>query len=333
MKVYKILLLILMNSNLFAQDWANATKTLDVFIIRKVYFHSPDTGFAVIFTFKNETSGLYETMDGGQNWLPRLTYNTHELFPNNSPVITKNGYVLYNYGQPGDSMIYYHRDSSRYDTFTRQFPSHNNNFSLSKNLVFISSRQNAKTYKIDLVSHKSKKVLDRVLDKKHDPSINTVNDSILYTPGYSTIDDYFMLKSTDYGNNWKRIAYQSPAGLEQFFSHFIAPDTAVGYSRRNPYIYWTYNEGQSWDSIAHGIDFGSHIDDVKFADKDTGYAIVDARRLFKTCNGGKTWKETFYFDCNQNYIGLIDAQNLYCYSTANNQGCISKTRNGGGSFC
>ncbi len=103
-------------------------------------------------------------------------------------------------------------------------------------------------------------------------------------------DSAYILKTTNGGANWQI----KNRGLYSFFAiQFITP--TVGYAcggNGNGLVFKTTNQGEDWVTINP---FGSGVNsfqDVKFANKDTGWVCSSSSiggGIFKTTNGGSNW--------------------------------------------
>ncbi len=74
------------------------------------------------------------------------------------------------------------------------------------------------------------------------------------------------------------------------------------------HMYHTTNAGKTWEKITFELDDVWNITKLMFLDSKTGY-FISRGRLFKTTDGGNTWKYTFGDDIHVNSYCFIDRMN------------------------
>ena len=135
--------------------------------------------------------------------------------------------------------------------------------------------------------------------------------------------EYF--ESKDNGLSWDKVTLPVKYNFEM-----LSPDTFYTASRSK--VYWSYNAGQTWDSLGHNIP-AKRVSDIWFANTDTGFAIMDAKYLYKTVNGGLKWHLAFTFNCTTSFIDPWDENYILFHSIAQAESnkdklCIYRTTNG-----
>jgi hypothetical protein len=135
--------------------------------------------------------------------------------------------------------------------------------------------------------------------------------------------EYF--ESKDNGLSWKKVTLPVKYNFEM-----LSPDTFYTASRSK--VYWSYNAGQTWDSLSHNMP-AKRVSDIWFANVDTGFAIMDGKRLYKTIDGGFKWDLAYLFDCSTFYIDPWDENYILFHSInqaeSNKENlCIYRTTNG-----
>lgn len=135
--------------------------------------------------------------------------------------------------------------------------------------------------------------------------------------------EYF--ESSDNGLSWKKVTLPVKYNFEM-----LSPDTFYTASRSK--VYWSYNAGQTWDSVSHNMP-ANRVSDIWFANPDTGFAIMDAKHLYKTIDGGLKWNLAFSFDCRTSFIDPWDENYILFHSIQQAESnkdklCIYRTTNG-----
>ncbi len=135
--------------------------------------------------------------------------------------------------------------------------------------------------------------------------------------------EYF--ESRDNGLSWKKVTLPVKYNFEM-----LSPDTFYTASRSK--VYWSYNAGQTWDSLSHNMP-AKRVSDIWFANPDTGFAIMDGKRLYKTIDGGFNWDLAYLFECTTWFIDPWDENYILFHSIAQAESnkdklCIYRTTNG-----
>jgi photosystem II stability/assembly factor-like uncharacterized protein len=123
-----------------------------------------------------------------------------------------------------------------------------------------------------------------------------------------------MYKSTDAGKTWKHIGLAETRHIGEVYVHPKNPDWVYVAAQGNPWgkdehrgLYLSKNGGESWEKILYVSD-DSGIVDMTVSDEDPNFMMVTSwqfqrkpwaltsggpnSKVFKTTDGGKTWKET-----------------------------------------
>jgi len=123
-----------------------------------------------------------------------------------------------------------------------------------------------------------------------------------------------MYKSTDAGKTWKHIGLAETRHIGEVYVHPKNPDWVYVAAQGNPWgkdehrgLYLSKNGGESWEKILYVSD-DSGIVDLTVSDEDPNFMMVTSwqfqrkpwaltsggpnSKVFKTTDGGKTWKET-----------------------------------------
>jgi hypothetical protein len=135
--------------------------------------------------------------------------------------------------------------------------------------------------------------------------------------------EYF--ESKDNGLSWKKVTLPVKYNFEM-----LSPDTFYTASRSK--VYWSYNAGQTWDSVSHNMP-AKRVSDIWFANSDTGFAIMDGKRLYKTIDGGFKWDLAYLFECTTWFIDPWDENYILFHSINQAESnkdklCIYRTTNG-----
>lgn len=134
--------------------------------------------------------------------------------------------------------------------------------------------------------------------------INKISGSLktgYYNPLSKTIvltNSIYLYKSSDYGNTWDSIFNFVPLFKEWYIyaNDFSFIDENTGYSIIGQDVYKTTNGGSDWDSISHLTTESFGNQNLKFFSEEIGYAIQEGLvGVYKTLDGGITWKEEFEF--------------------------------------
>lgn len=142
-----------------------------------------------------------------------------------------------------------------------------------------------------------------------------------------------LLKTSNGGTSWQRITLPQKGILT--YAYFL--DANVGwlsmYSEKYRYFYKTTNGGQQW-TLQNDVDATPfNCDKMRFADVNTGYALVAPYKVYKTTNSGVTW-EPLSRENNFTYLGYSH-NDLQCLSATQlwaggGHGYLEMTTNGGG---
>ncbi|WP_421809453.1 WD40/YVTN/BNR-like repeat-containing protein [Flagellimonas sp.] len=123
-----------------------------------------------------------------------------------------------------------------------------------------------------------------------------------------------MYKSTDAGKTWKHIGLAETRHIGEVYVHPKNPDWIYVAAQGNPWgkdehrgLYLSKNGGETWEKILYVSD-DSGIVDMTVSDEDPNFMMVTSwqfqrkpwaltsggpnSKVFKTTDGGKTWKET-----------------------------------------
>nr|WP_293300693.1 glycosyl hydrolase [Allomuricauda sp.] len=123
-----------------------------------------------------------------------------------------------------------------------------------------------------------------------------------------------MYKSTDAGKTWKHIGLTETRHIGEVYVHPKNPNWVYVAAQGNPWgkdehrgLYLSKNGGESWEKILYVSD-DSGIVDMTVSDEDPNFMMVTSwqfqrkpwaltsggpnSKVFKTTDGGKTWKET-----------------------------------------
>lgn len=123
-----------------------------------------------------------------------------------------------------------------------------------------------------------------------------------------------MYKSTDAGKTWKHIGLAETRHIGEVYVHPKNPDWVYVAAQGNPWgkdehrgLYLSKNGGETWEKILYVSD-DSGIVDMTVSDEDPNFMMVTSwqfqrkpwaltsggpnSKVFKTTDGGKTWKET-----------------------------------------
>jgi len=123
-----------------------------------------------------------------------------------------------------------------------------------------------------------------------------------------------MYKSTDAGKTWKHIGLAETRHIGEVYVHPKNPDWVYVAAQGNPWgkdehrgLYLSKNGGESWEKILY-VNDDSGIVDMTVSDEDPNFMMVTSwqfqrkpwaltsggpnSKVFKTTDGGKTWKET-----------------------------------------
>ncbi|MCR9263018.1 MAG: glycosyl hydrolase [Flavobacteriaceae bacterium] len=123
-----------------------------------------------------------------------------------------------------------------------------------------------------------------------------------------------MYKSIDAGKTWKHIGLAETRHIGEVYVHPKNPDWVYVAAQGNPWgkdehrgLYLSKNGGESWEKILYVSD-DSGIVDMTVSDEDPNFMMVTSwqfqrkpwaltsggpnSKVFKTTDGGKTWKET-----------------------------------------
>lgn len=103
--------------------------------------------------------------------------------------------------------------------------------------------------------------------------------------GADTIPSGFLLKTTDGGLTWQRIILHTPFPGSPAAMHFT--DASTGFIAGKQFLKKTTDGGITWTDVpAAAEDFT----DVRFLDKQKGFATARSGKYFKTVNGGNNWE-------------------------------------------
>ena len=136
-------------------------------------------------------------------------------------------------------------------------------------------------------------------------------------------------RTTSSGANWDSVFL--PYSNVQTFVYSVTFVGNKGWMiSRNNIIYNTLNYGTSWDSLTTlQYNIGETSGSIEFPTLLTGYAGGSDRRLFKTTNGGLSWRQEDISQFGNTGFGGLYAYNDYIVWAVGPTGFILYTENGG----
>lgn len=144
----------------------------------------------------------------------------------------------------------------------------------------------------------------------------------------------FLKKTTNGGNTWEDKT--SSVGGANYLSQVLFLNVNTGFILMSGAIYRTINAGNNWDTLpTPSPDYA--LNDIKFINETTGYAVGDAGRLLKTMNGGNNWVKItvpilpapFSFEPSLQSVNFIsESTGFIC----GRYGYIAKSTNGGNNW-
>lgn len=143
---------------------------------------------------------------------------------------------------------------------------------------------------------------------------HTTNNGLSFTPVMDSIDVLFI---GDIAVKWRKLATRGPSiPNAENSNNIIWVGTGEVNSSRSSYagvgIYKSSNNGKTWEHL--GLPESHHIGKIQLHPTDPNTAWVAAlghlysankeRGIYKTSDGGKTWKQTLYIDDNTGGVDL-----------------------------
>ena len=156
-------------------------------------------------------------------------------------------------------------------------------------------------------------------------NLSFLDESSGYIASYNSYggNDGLIYKTTNGGLNWTTT---STPGMRRVL--FVDNNTG--------YLSGTYSNGKIWKTTNSGINWfsvyenSSHILDLKFLTRDTGFAL-STYQLLKTVNGGNTWTPVGFSNLrgDKYSFDVYDVNTIMCGIT---QGGVGITTNGGANW-
>lgn len=220
---------------------------------------------------------LLKTMDGGNTWqntgAPQLTYKTSQF----SFVNEYTGYCI-----AADGFVYKTTNGGTNWTKTNYGNGVKSNdlrsiFFADENTGFLSCGSDQySVYKTEDGGNTWKIISDLAFVQ-----MQFLNAQVGYGRTFNQ-----MYRTTDGGKNWILSSYVIDHAITSL--HFM--DEKNGYLLGDVALLNTHDGGVTWNNVT--IPSG-YYDDVRFYSANVGYILDDNGILFKTTNGGKSWKNIF----------------------------------------
>lgn len=113
--------------------------------------------------------------------------------------------------------------------------------------------------------------------------------------GYAYSGTNFIIKTTNSGINWFSITNVFPSNVNELFFKGDNHIYAAGGNGNAPYenfILNSTNSGNSWTSVNHNRDYSFSL--LNFVNSNTGFAVTDTGRIYRTTNFGGNWNLIHY---------------------------------------
>ena len=156
--------------------------------------------------------------------------------------------------------------------------------------------------------------------------IQFVNSLVGFVSGFNSTGGH-ILRTINGGVNWTTVLYSQSNSL--LCINML--DASTGYAGGHQSILKTTNGGTNWSS--YNLAGTSSIQKITFpSDQQTGFAVTESGRIYKTTNAGGNWYQLTTPTATPLYsIGFSPGSNTTGYAVGNN-GVILRTTNGGGTF-
>jgi len=134
--------------------------------------------------------------------------------------------------------------------------------------------------------------------------------------------------SYDYGKTWTSGQYRVNPFKKGYGFRHLTDSMVVAFDIDEWELLWSEDQCRSFPVVFPlPADSNSHLTDLQFATRNIGYALVDSRKLYKTYDGGKSWKLNHTFRKDVSYIKTLKYNSLAVYQLSR-EAAIYISKNG-----